>query len=210
MHLDDFSCLLFPSRPMHIKTFSALSCPGLHFLCLFFHRGLCRSRNLLFLCLDACFASTPPPIHPPTHPPTLYISEDRTFKVWDLGARCLLYKSAIVSASPLLSLALDARLARAAIGAVPDCSVSRVTGAVWVWGVVTNWLNGSEAGLDGGNTIFGEKRKLFVSKKTKFESRAPPFEDDIQCLSVPCYFFHPDSFRIFRLTRHFSSRRTLV
>ncbi len=50
---------------------------------------------------------------PPTHP---IHSEDRTFKVWDLGARCLLYTSAILSSSPLLSLALDARLPRAAIG----------------------------------------------------------------------------------------------
>ncbi|XP_078086766.1 WD repeat-containing protein 27 [Mustelus asterias] len=37
------------------------------------------------------------------------ISEDRTFKVWDLTSNALLYQSAVLSGSPLLSLCMDNR-----------------------------------------------------------------------------------------------------
>ncbi len=37
----------------------------------------------------------------------LTAGEDRTFKVWDLAARVLLFQSAIVSSSPFLALAMD-------------------------------------------------------------------------------------------------------
>ncbi|XP_069786894.1 WD repeat-containing protein 27 [Narcine bancroftii] len=37
------------------------------------------------------------------------ISEDRTFKVWNLTNRLLLYQSAVLSSSPLLSLCMDSR-----------------------------------------------------------------------------------------------------
>ncbi|XP_067901568.1 WD repeat-containing protein 27 isoform X2 [Heterodontus francisci] len=44
------------------------------------------------------------------------ISEDRTFKVWDLTSNSLLYQSAVLSASPLLSLCMDNRTNQFIIG----------------------------------------------------------------------------------------------
>jgi WD40 repeat protein len=44
------------------------------------------------------------------------ISEDRRFLVFDLTRQCLVYQSAIISASPFISLAMDPRGTRCAIG----------------------------------------------------------------------------------------------
>ncbi|XP_068683722.1 WD repeat-containing protein 27-like isoform X2 [Montipora foliosa] len=44
------------------------------------------------------------------------ISEDRTFKVWDIEQSCLVYQSAILSAHPFLSLAFDPVQEQMAIG----------------------------------------------------------------------------------------------
>lgn len=43
-------------------------------------------------------------------------SDDRTFKVWDLGSLEVLYNSPIVSSSPFLCLAMDPYSPRFAIG----------------------------------------------------------------------------------------------
>ena len=43
-------------------------------------------------------------------------SEDRTFKLWDIRARCLLYQSAVVSPHPFTSLAFDPRRERLVLG----------------------------------------------------------------------------------------------
>ncbi|XP_058953759.2 WD repeat-containing protein 27 [Pocillopora verrucosa] len=44
------------------------------------------------------------------------ISEDRTFKVWNIEQSCLVYQSAILSAHPFLSLAMDSVQEQMAIG----------------------------------------------------------------------------------------------
>ena len=50
--------------------------------------------------------------------PTLVLtaSDDRTFKVWDLQSRTMLYSSPIVSSSPFTSLSVDPNNARFALG----------------------------------------------------------------------------------------------
>jgi WD40 repeat protein len=53
------------------------------------------------------------------------ISEDRTFKIWDLASQSLFYQSAILSASPFLSVAADPLRNRFAVGS--NC------GRVWVY-----------------------------------------------------------------------------
>eukprot|EP00117_Sycon_ciliatum_P004160 scpid35956/ scgid8650/ WD repeat-containing protein 27 len=44
------------------------------------------------------------------------VSEDRTFKVWDIEGGCLLYQSAVLSASPCLSLSLNSSSEELVIG----------------------------------------------------------------------------------------------
>ena len=43
-------------------------------------------------------------------------SEDRTFKLWDISARCLLYQSSVVSSSPFTSIAFDPKRERVVLG----------------------------------------------------------------------------------------------
>lgn len=56
------------------------------------------------------------------------VSEDRTFKVWDLATRGLFYQSAILSAFPLVSLAMDPVDHRLTVGSS--------NGLLWVWEVM--------------------------------------------------------------------------
>lgn len=48
-------------------------------------------------------------------------SDDRTFKVWDVEARALLYQSEVVSSSPFIAMALDPLTARLALGSADGC-----------------------------------------------------------------------------------------
>ncbi|XP_038078106.1 WD repeat-containing protein 27-like isoform X2 [Patiria miniata] len=53
----------------------------------------------------------------PYHPATLVsVSEDRTFKIWDITRGCLVYQSCIISASPFLSLAMNTNSECFAVG----------------------------------------------------------------------------------------------
>lgn len=54
--------------------------------------------------------------HPLRHHVLITCSEDRTFKVWDLAAKTLLFQSAVLSASAILSLATNAVSGDFAIG----------------------------------------------------------------------------------------------
>ena len=58
-----------------------------------------------------CLAFNP---HRPTQLATA--SEDRSFKLWDIQERCLLYQSAIISSSPFTALAFDPYRERLAVG----------------------------------------------------------------------------------------------
>ncbi|XP_006823341.2 WD repeat-containing protein 27-like [Saccoglossus kowalevskii] len=44
------------------------------------------------------------------------ISDDRTFKIWDIANSCLIYQSTIISASPFISLSMDATNPQFAVG----------------------------------------------------------------------------------------------
>ncbi|TMW63448.1 hypothetical protein Poli38472_002389 [Pythium oligandrum] len=54
--------------------------------------------------------------HPLRHHLLFTCSEDRTFKIWDLAAKALLFQSAVLSAFPILSLALNPVTGDACLG----------------------------------------------------------------------------------------------
>ncbi|DBA03491.1 TPA: hypothetical protein N0F65_002899 [Lagenidium giganteum] len=62
----------------------------------------------LFVTLEGHLARVTSVVFHPLRPPVLFsASEDRTFKMWDLADKALLYQSAVLSACPITAMALN-------------------------------------------------------------------------------------------------------
>eukprot|EP00946_MAST-07B_sp_MAST-7B-sp1_P002795 g2795.t1 len=97
-------------------------------------------------------------------------SEDRTFKIWDVNARCLIYQSAVISPYPFTSLAFDPSRERFVLGS-EDGKLRFYT---------IKWVDRTNRNLNGyGGKNFG---RATVHAEDTLEARAHIREE--HCLDV--------------------------